>query len=226
MKNVFLFIMFIIVFSTCSSTKSQVGNKDILTQDSIGGVYIPKDLGDCIAQLDSFWSDSIKNEIKQMSEGYFLANSHFGIGLWIRNNWGLWGKGSRLSAFFHKNGVYHPDDISAMILISYYRYISNKDIDFDGQLEENRYSTLINATPNKKLYPKGASKKLAFDTRIIYNGEDDKEGVLHIGIDSKKNQYWLYDYQYGWKKVDAATIKKIKSEAPLSDEYVKSFFVK
>jgi hypothetical protein len=31
-------------------------------------------------------------------------------------------------------GVKHPDDMSAMILTSYYRHLLGKEIDFEGQL--------------------------------------------------------------------------------------------
>ena len=36
--------------------------------------------------------------------------------------------------FFSDEGVKHPDDMSAMILTSYYRYLLGKEIDFEGQL--------------------------------------------------------------------------------------------
>ena len=104
------------------------------TTDSLRGVYIPKDLDDCFKQIDSFWSDSTKNIVRNMTEKQFCSRSHFGIGLWMRNNWQLWG-GSRLSKYFNDLGIYHPDDMSGIVLTSYYRYLTGKEIKLDKQIK-------------------------------------------------------------------------------------------
>ena len=80
------------------SNKKQVDEERVL-KDTIDSGYIPKDLEDCFVQIDSFWDDSMKTQVKNWSEDEFSANTHFGFGMWIRNNWGLWG-GSRLSKYF------------------------------------------------------------------------------------------------------------------------------
>ncbi|WP_286735513.1 MULTISPECIES: DUF6794 domain-containing protein [Sphingobacterium] len=105
-----------------------------MNADTIAGIYIPKNLDDCFVQIDSFWDDSTKNKIREMTESEFMAGSHFGFGMWMRNNWGLWG-GSRLSAYFTKRGIRHPDDMSGIILTSYYRKLKGKDPNVKSQLE-------------------------------------------------------------------------------------------
>jgi len=104
------------------------------TTDSIQGIYIPKNLEDCFNQINGFWSDSIKWQVKQWTEEEFAANAHFGFGMWMRNNWQLWG-GSRLSKYFNDMGVFHPDDMSGIILDSYHRYLTGKDIKLDEQIK-------------------------------------------------------------------------------------------
>lgn len=108
--------------------------KQRMNADTIAGVYIPKNLEDCFVQIDSFWDDSTKNKVREMTESEFMAGAHFGFGMWMRNNWGLWG-GSRLSAYFAKRGIRHPDDMSSIILTSYYRKLEGKDPDVKSQLE-------------------------------------------------------------------------------------------
>jgi len=49
-------------------------------------------------------------------------------------DWQLWG-GSRLSKFFNDRGIYHPDDMSGIILDSYHRYLTGKDIKLDEQIK-------------------------------------------------------------------------------------------
>lgn len=50
-------------------------------KDSIDGVYIPTDLNDCFKQIDGFWADSIKTQVRKMTEDEFTTNAHFGFGL-------------------------------------------------------------------------------------------------------------------------------------------------
>jgi hypothetical protein len=104
------------------------------TTDSLRGQYIPKDLEDCFKQIDSFWSDSIKNEVKQWTENQFIGRAHMGFGMWMRNNWQLWA-GSRLSTYFREMGIYHPDDMSGIILTSYHRYLNGQDIALEAQIK-------------------------------------------------------------------------------------------
>ncbi len=104
------------------------------TTDTLQGHYIPKDLEDCFRQLDGFWHDTVKQQVRQQTEQQFSANAHHGIGMWIRNNWQLWG-GSRLSKYFNDLGIYHPDDMSGIILTSYHRKLSSKEIKLNEQVK-------------------------------------------------------------------------------------------
>lgn len=107
------------------------------TLDTLYGFYIPKDLEDCFRELDRIFDDSIRAELIIMDEKTFASRAHFGLGRWIRNNWQLWG-GSRLSTYFNDLGVFHPDDISWIILISYHRYLSGKEINLEEQIKGTR----------------------------------------------------------------------------------------
>lgn len=102
--------------------------------DSLRGAYIPADLEDCFNQIDSFWTDSLKNEIKNWTEDKFSGRAHMGFGMWMRNNWQLWG-GSRLSKYFIEMGIHHPDDMSGIILTSYHRRLTGKEIKLEEQVK-------------------------------------------------------------------------------------------
>lgn len=101
--------------------------------DSLRNVYIPKDLEDAFAQINGFWPDSTRTMVKGWTEDEFTANLHHGFGMWIRNNWGLWA-GSRLSKYFNYMEIYHPDDMSGIILTSYHRNLNNTDIRLEEQI--------------------------------------------------------------------------------------------
>ncbi|MEM6379957.1 MAG: DUF6794 domain-containing protein [Bacteroidota bacterium] len=105
-----------------------------IVADSIDGVYIPKNLSECLQQIDHFWTDSLKNEVKNMAEEDFGSTAHFGFGRWMRNHWGLWG-GSRLKKYFNAMGIYHADDMSGIILRCYHRYLNRKPIRLGDQIK-------------------------------------------------------------------------------------------
>jgi len=98
--------------------------------------YVPKNLNDAISYLDCKWSEKDKEEFKNKNEKDAVTELHFGTGLAIRNNWGLWKKSkNRLKLFFNLRGIYHPDDISSIILTSFHRHLNNKDIELSNQLK-------------------------------------------------------------------------------------------
>ena len=97
---------------------------------------IPTDIDDCLVQLDALFDDETKETIKSEVEDYFVTDAHFGVGMWIRNNWMLWSKSSRLVAYFNEFGVEEADDMSALICQCYHRYVNERDLDFEGLVRE------------------------------------------------------------------------------------------
>lgn len=124
----------LLVFILFSAFASKAQDKARFFSDSINGVYIPKNLEESFEQIDTFWNDSTKQEVAKWTEDEFIGKAHHGFGTWIRNNWGLWG-GSRLSEYFHKMGVHHPDDMSGIILTSYHRKLTGKQLEVQAQVQ-------------------------------------------------------------------------------------------
>src|SRR5688572_14013422 len=58
----------------------------------------PKNLTESVEQLKLIHHDTLKQKIRSMTESEFTAGAHHGLGMWIRNNWGLW-KGKELSDY-------------------------------------------------------------------------------------------------------------------------------
>lgn len=96
--------------------------------------YKPKTLDEAVLQLEKIHHDTTKNKIRAMTEDQFIGNSHMGLGMWIRNNWGLWG-GGELSTYFKSIGIFHPDDMSGIILTSYYRQLNGQDQELEKQVK-------------------------------------------------------------------------------------------
>jgi hypothetical protein len=100
----------------------------------IDGEYIPENLNKCFERLNLMFDQKMIEEIINKTEKDFATGSHFGLGLWIRNNWGLW-KGSRLNHFFKEKGIFHPDDMSRIIITSYHRKLKGTEIQLEKQIK-------------------------------------------------------------------------------------------
>lgn len=66
-----------------------------------------------------------------------MGQYHHFLGMHIRNEWGLWAQGP-LVKYFNIIGIYHADDMSGIILESYWRDKHNLDLDIDGQVKRYR----------------------------------------------------------------------------------------
>lgn len=96
--------------------------------------YQPKDLFDAIEYLDYTWDDNEREKYKNMPEDSAVTMLHFGTGMGLRNNWNLWSGENSLSKYFNSIGIFHPDDMSSIILTSLHRRLNEKDIDLQGQI--------------------------------------------------------------------------------------------
>ena len=95
---------------------------------SPSGVYIPADIQDCFRELDRMLPASLLASFRVCEEAD-LIQQHFGLGMWMRNNWGLWSAWSRLKQYFDSLGVYEADSASSLILASYWHYLNGRPIE-------------------------------------------------------------------------------------------------
>jgi len=102
-------------------------------KNSPTGIYIPTDLEDCFKELKKMLPAETVAEMKSGPEKDMIKYHH-GLGTWLRNNWGLWG-GSRLREYFNKLGLRHPDDMSSVVLNSFWRHLNNKPLKVDEQVK-------------------------------------------------------------------------------------------
>lgn len=104
--------------------------------------YKPKNFEEALVQLDKIFPDSIKTGIRSFTEEEFVSNSHFGTGMWIRNEWlykrflGFNMGESDLRKELTSMGLLFNDDMSATILRSYYRKLQGQAINLDQQIDD------------------------------------------------------------------------------------------
>jgi hypothetical protein len=91
------------------------------------GHYIPADLDDAHAYLQKHLPAEELQRIRDMKSEEDMIDYHMGLGMGMRNGWALWA-GSRLSRHFNKLGVHHPDDMSGIILDTFWCRVHNQPL--------------------------------------------------------------------------------------------------
>jgi hypothetical protein len=95
---------------------------------------IPKTLEECYLILNNI--EDLDEWLSCNNEKSALVTVHHTIGRWIRNTWGFWqNEKNELVLWFNDNEIKHPDDMSSIILTSFYRYKKGFDINLEEQLE-------------------------------------------------------------------------------------------
>lgn len=108
--------------------------KSRIKLSKIEGVYIPKDLNDCFKELDKLMEEEVRVTFKAFADEEADRRTHASIGKWLEHKWSLT-EGSRLSDYFNKMKVPHPDYMVGIILTSYHRYLHKRDIKLKEQVE-------------------------------------------------------------------------------------------
>jgi hypothetical protein len=97
----------------------------------------PTNLDEALLQLPNLLGTEDLTIFQETPEEYIPIYFHHGLGRYLRNNWELW-HGSPLAQYFHDLGVSHPDDMSSVILLSFYRKLHGKPILLEQQIERHR----------------------------------------------------------------------------------------
>lgn len=174
----------------------------------IEGVYIPKDIEDCIKQLDQLWGNDLKQKFKNKE---LDGLTEMELGRSLRNNWGLWSR-SRLLQYFNNFGISNPDDISAIIFKCYCRHLSNEPIKFAEEIEYSKKLEIITRQPSLKEFPREVRNVRHQKTMYLKpKSEFDTYDAIHFYTDKNEIFYWVYNYKFGWKKITQEQYKESDS---------------
>ncbi len=159
MKNIFGILIIVSLFLSCTSNLDNKNEQKVnLSQEQIDSIamiecdslikrlhkrkldtigksdYKPKNFNECLLQLDTLINDSLKQWIICLPDGRFGNIVHHSFGMYLRNNWGLWGE-TELAKNLYEMGIFHPDDMSAIILDSYQRKLKGEELKLEEQLK-------------------------------------------------------------------------------------------
>jgi hypothetical protein len=119
MRFLTLFLFFVTLsFAVAQDEMKQTGKE--------GAEPIPKTLAEAHVALERILPPGELAKIDSMRSEKGMIEYHMGLGMWMRNHWGLWGGGS-LAKHMEKLGFNHPDDMSGVILETFWCKRHGKD---------------------------------------------------------------------------------------------------
>jgi hypothetical protein len=196
--NIRFLVLFAVMFSVIANVSAQTKTKKVAKygevyelSEKINGVYIPKDMEDAIRELDRILSAEEKAKLKEVESGIDL---HFSLGMWLRNNWGLWAN-SRLVANLEKMGIvfFDADGISSHICCAYLDHLKGKkyvpekrEVRHSGSnkdfvVDESSWNYIGNN--RKKFMEKGIAegKRVKFGYRYGFSSGMEEQTVKELG---------------------------------------------
>jgi len=176
----------------------------------------PHELEFCFEYLNENWDpkeiEIFRNIAKENSEP---RDYHFGIGLHLRNylirNHPY---SDSIQSYFRRNGVDHYDNMSSIILNSYYKYLNNERLELDGYYAQMKISQRKRQACHTKL----DSLSQVYDSNYLLG---DTVSILVPLRDSIYIVYadcydWEFDYENDLKIVGVIVQKEYSDD--------KSFF--
>jgi len=98
---------------------------------------VPKSITESVAELKRTLPPATVSRWRSSPES-IISDSNLSLGTWVRNQW-IRGKSSNsLSKYFLSQGVYSPDDMSFVILTSFWRDLHGQPMNIEKQLAEVR----------------------------------------------------------------------------------------
>jgi len=153
--------------------------------------YKPINLEDAVFQLTKILHDTTQQKNFSMTEDEFLSGSHFGLGMWIRNNWIRGGDG-KLANDFNSKGIFHSDNISGIILTCYYRQLHNQDWELDKQIKLYKdHWELIDEREKRK-------KEIALKNYNEFNINDSITILMKVHTDEAGRNAVIIESENDW----------------------------
>lgn len=94
---------------------------------------LPSNLEECFEVLKNELQQEDLCAIKFMQQKD-ICRLHHNLGRWVRNNWKLWESGP-LTKFFNELDIHHADDMSGIIIESFWLHLRNEPLELERQIK-------------------------------------------------------------------------------------------
>ena len=173
---------------------------------------IPATLDEALEMMVEALSEKDREFIEDAG-GEFADFSHFGSEMGMQNSWVLWGD-SPLNHYFIRLGIYHVDDMSAIINDAFSRRVRGKDIELDKLVQYYReYWEEQDIIAPLNLNCPHCSEEMA----IGYMGDGvaraHPDRVYFSGICPDGEEFVFY-HKDGWRSLEALENEQIGADQP------------
>jgi len=151
----------------------------------------PRTLEEALAALEKALPEKTMQDLRESSDERLVNEYHHGLGTWVRNEWGLW-RGGPLRDHFHALGLTHPDDMSSVILTSFWRRLHNQPLRVEEQIKHHQDYWRAALPPDKSSNPKCPS---GIDITMSWNPPATTGGFrsVHMGKCCPDGVVWSYE---------------------------------
>lgn len=186
--------------------------------DDSGEILIPTTLEEVYQDLDRGLSERAKEILSKPSDLLteeerhiaFFTLGHFGLGMWMRNNWGLW-SGGPLADHFHAMGIFHPDDMTGIIFKGYYARIDGEDFDLAQEVKKYQQYWRQVSRPKPMVDESTGHEIGILEEQVSHMLPDGT--IVHVGEDKETRETWLYTQQRGWFRPAEGELEGIEAQA-------------
>ncbi len=143
-------------------------------------------------------TDKDRKIVEDAGEEY-ATMAHFGSGIGIRNSWGLWGD-SPLSRYFARLGIYHADDMSAIINTAFSRRVRGTEIKLEELVKYYRdfWAETDTVAPLDLSCPTcGKEMETGYEGCGVSRAHPEREyffGICHV----EEREFFFY-HKVGWR---------------------------
>jgi hypothetical protein len=180
-------------------------------QEKPAVVEPPRTLEEAHQQLESMLSTEALARIDAMKSEKEMIEFHLGLGITIRNKWGLLG-GSPLANNLWKQGFSHPDDMSEVILRTFWCKRHGKDLNLEERADY--YQALRKAAAGPPPTARDPADRSEVEWTMVFDaGTDERPRKIHVGRSKTTGRWLAYEFNKGVYVPTAELARKIKVSA-------------
>ena len=97
-------------------------------------IVIPSNLNEALSDLKILIAENHLDELQIIPEYRLKERFRYELISWMKENWGLLSE-SPLKDYFNELGIYRPDDMCEIIIVSLHRHLNNEDICLEDQVD-------------------------------------------------------------------------------------------
>lgn len=159
-------------------------------------ITLPRNLEEAVLYFQQKWTKPQLDEFKNTAEDKAVTEYHLETGTWIRNNWLHGSRDTTLTNYFHSLGIFHPDDISSIILTALHRTLNQRDIQLNKQIEKYKayWQPIIDCKEKQKVQAVTIFNKYKEGDNItIYMPVDTAYGGRNAVLYDCPTTEWTFD---------------------------------